>query len=102
MGWEVVAFTLTYIIVVATPCLKQMKTVIYFLNVMGNTSHKKTCFLSGIAQMTSPPGNLVLFFGRQKQRFARMTVKNINYDNDGCNDNYGGNFDDNDDKNYQF
>ena len=28
-----------------------------------------------------------------------MTVKNINYDNGGCNDNYGGHFDDNDDKN---
>ena len=29
------------------------------------------------------------------------TAKNTNDDNDGCNNNYEGNFDDNDDKNYQ-
>ena len=37
---------------------------------LGNTSLKKECFLSGIAQITSPPplisGNLYIFFGRQK------------------------------------
>ena len=46
-----------------------------FHKLLGNTSLKKECFLSGIVQITSPPnsGNLVLFFGRQKQRFARMT-----------------------------
>ena len=47
-------------------------------------------------------GNLVLFFGRQKQCFARMTKKKFNDDNDGCNDNYDdnyGNFDDDYDKN---
>ena len=44
---------------------------------------------------------LVLFFRRQKQRFARMTLFFDN-DNDGSNDNYDdnyGNFDDNYDKN---
>ena len=43
---------------------------------------------------------LVLFFRRQKQRFARMTLFFDN-DNDGSNDNYDdnyGNFDDNYDK----
>ena len=44
-------------------------------------------------------GNLVLFFGRQKPRFACMTGKDFDDDNDGCNDNYDGNFDDNYDKN---
>ena len=29
------------------------------------------------------------------------TAKNTNDDNDGCNNSYEGNFDDNDDKNYQ-
>ena len=53
---------------------------------------------------TPPPpppnsGNLVLFFGRQKPRFACMTGKDFDDDNDGCNDNYDGNFDDNYDKN---
>ena len=38
---------------------------------------------------------LVLFFRRQKQRFARMTLY---FDNDNYDDNYG-NFDDNYDKN---
>ena len=33
------------------------------------------------------------FFGRRKLRFAHMTEKISNYDNDGCN----GYFDDNDD-----
>ena len=36
----------------------------------------KKGFLSGIARITEIPlnsGNLVLFFGRQKRRFARMT-----------------------------
>ena len=31
-----------------------------------------------------------LFFGRQKQRFARMT-EFVDVDNDGCNDNYDDN-----------
>ena len=47
-------------------------------------------------------GNLVLFFGRQKRRFARMTEIFFDDDNDGFNDNYDdnfGNFDDNYDKN---
>ena len=33
-------------------------------------------------------GNMVLFFGRQKRRFARMTGKNFDADNEGCNDLY--------------
>ena len=56
--------------------------------------------------LTPPPdpnsGNLVLFFGRQKRRFARMTEFFFDDDNDGFNDNYDdnfGNFDDNYDKN---
>ena len=57
--------------------------------------------------LTPPPhdpysGNLVLFFGRQKPRFARMTEIVLDDDNDGFNDNYDdnfGNFDDNYDKN---
>ena len=42
-------------------------------------------------------GNLVLFFLRQKRRFARMTRKKFDADNEDCNDNYDdnyGNFDD--------
>ena len=54
---------------------------------LGNTSHKKKPFLSGIAQITSPPspnlGKLVLFFGRQNDVFARITEpSNDDYDND--------------------
>ena len=44
----------------------------------------------------------ILFFGRQKRRFARMTEIFFDDDNDGFNDNYDdnfGNFDDNYDKN---
>ena len=52
-----------------------------------------------------PPnsGNLVLFFRTSKTTFcAYERRKKIDYDNDGCNDNYDdnyGNFDDNYDKN---
>ena len=35
-------------------------------------------------------------FLRQKQRFARMTGKKIDADNEGCNDNYDDNYDKND------
>ena len=57
--------------------------------------------------LTPPPpdpnsGNLVLFFGRQKRRLARMTKIFFGGDNDGFNDIYDdnfGNFDDNYDKN---
>ena len=56
--------------------------------------------------LPSPPspnsGNMVLFFGRQKRCFARMTEIFFDDDNDGFNDNYDdnfGNFDDNYDKN---
>ena len=69
--------------------------------------NKKNRFRSGIARVTYPPpdpnlGNLVLFFGRQKRRFARMTEIFFDDDNDGFNDNYDdnfGNFDDDYDKN---
>ena len=69
---------------------------------------KKTFSFGHCPNHLNPPppdpnsGNLVLFFGRQKRRFARMTKKNFNDDNDGCNDNYDdnyGNFDDDYDKN---
>ena len=48
--------------------------------------------------LTPPPpdpnsGILVLFFGRQEQRFASMTEFFLNDDNDGFNDNYDDNFD---------
>ena len=39
-------------------------------------------------------GNLVLFFGRQKRRFAHMNGNFLDDDNDGCNDDNYGNFDD--------
>ena len=46
---------------------------------LGNISYKKKRFLSGIAQITSPPP----FFGRQNRRLARITEQsNIDYDND--------------------
>ena len=66
---------------------------------LGKTSAEKKRFLS-----TRPPnlGNLVLFLGRKKLHFARMT--DFFYDdNDGCNDNHDdndGNFDDKKDNNY--
>ena len=54
----------------------------------------------GLRKNKNPPNSviLVLFFRRQKQRVARMTLFFLDNDNDGCNDNYG-NFDDNYDKN---
>ena len=69
---------------------------------------KKNVFFRALPESPIPPppsdhnsGNLVLFFGRQKQSFARKT--NFFYDdNDGFNDNYDdnfGSFDDNYDKN---
>ena len=69
---------------------------------------KKTFSFGHCPNPLNPPphdpnsGNLVLFFGRQKQRFARMTEFFFDDDNDGFNDNYDdnfGNFDDNYDKN---
>ena len=38
-------------------------------------------------------GDLVLFSGRQKHRFARITEPSSDDDNDGWNDNYDGSFD---------
>ena len=40
---------------------------------LGNTSQEKICFLSGIAQISSPPpirASCTSFFGRQKRRFC--------------------------------
>ena len=59
-------------------------------------------------ELAKPPppkfGHLGPFFsGRQKRRFAPMTEKNTDDDNNRCHDNFDqnfGNFDDNDDKNY--
>ena len=71
--------------------------------------NRKTFFVFfwALPESPNPPpgpnsGNLVLFFGRQKRRFARMTEIFFDDDNDGFNDNYDdnfGNFDDNYDKN---
>ena len=67
---------------------------------------KKKRFFGHYMESPTPPpdpnsGNLVLFFGRQKRRFARMTEIVLDGDNDGfndnCDDNFG-NFDDNYDK----
>ena len=69
---------------------------------------KKNVFFRAFPESPNPPppdpnsGNLVLFFGRQKRRFALMTKFFFNDDNDGFNDNYDdnfGNFDDIYDKN---
>ena len=70
-------------------------------------NRKKTFSFGHYPDHLNPPpdpnsGNLVLFFGRQKRRFARMTEIVFDDDNDGFNDNYDdhfGNFDDNYDKN---
>ena len=73
-------------------------------------SHKKECLLSGIAQISSPPplpsirATWSSLFGRQKRRFARMTEKNTDGDDDGWNDNNDGdddNIDEIDEKNDQ-
>ena len=75
---------------------------------LGKTSTEKNVFFRALPESPNPPppdpnsGNLVLFFGRQKRRFARMTEIFFDDDNDGFNDNYDdnfGNFDDNYDKN---
>ena len=54
---------------------------------------KKTFSFGHCPNHLNPPppldpnsGNLVLFFLRQKRRFARMTGKKIDADNEGCND----------------
>ena len=71
-------------------------------------NRKKNVFFRALPESPNPPppdpnsGNLVLFFGRQKRRFARMTKIVLDDDNDGFNDNHDdnfGNFDDNYDKN---
>ena len=72
----------------------------------GRPQWKKTVFFRALPKSPNPPppasGNLVLFFGRQKRRFARMNEIVLDDDNDGFKDNYNdnfGNFDDNYDKN---
>ena len=83
-------------------------TFIEVLPILGKTSMEKNVFFRALPESPKPPppdpnsGNLVLFFGRQKRRFARMTEIFFDDDNDGFNDNYDdnfGNFDDNYDKN---
>ena len=65
---------------------------------LGKASMEKKTFSFGQCpnHLTPPPdpnsGNLVLFFGRQKRRFARMTEIFFDDDNDGLNDNYDDNF----------
>ena len=71
---------------------------------LGKTSIEKNVFFRAFPQSPTPPpdpklGNLVLFYGRQKRCFARMTEIFFDDDNDGFNDNYDDNFDDNYDKN---
>ena len=65
---------------------------------LGKTSHKKNRFLSGIAQITSPPlpqfGQLVpLFLDVKNDVLARITEpSNDDYDNgvsDNCDHNFG-------------
>ena len=66
---------------------------------LGNTSHNKNRFLSGIAQITSPPpspqfGQVVqLFLDVKNDVFARITEpSNDDYDNDvsdNCDNNFG-------------
>ena len=58
---------------------------------------KKNVFFRALPESPTPPpdpnsGNWVLFFGRQKRRFARMTKIVLDDDNDGSNDNYDDNF----------
>ena len=67
--------------------------------ILGKTSQKKECLLSGIAQISPPPplppirATWSSFLGRQKRRIARMTEKSTDDDDDGWHDNYDGNGD---------
>ena len=75
---------------------------------LGKTSVEKKTFSFGhCPNHLNPPPLTPIWatwssFLRQKRRFARMTGKKFDADNEGCNDNYDdnyGNFDDNYDKN---
>ena len=62
-------------------------------------------YFRALPELANPPPPLPpiratwsFFFQTSKRRFARMTEKSTGDDNDGCNDNYDGHFDDNDDK----
>ena len=81
---------------------------ITLLQYKGRHQQKKNGFFRALPELPTPPpltpiwASWSSFFGRQKRRFARMTGKKIEADNEGCNDNYDdnyGNFDDNYDKN---
>ena len=64
------------------------------LHDLGKTSTEKKVFFRALPESPKPPpnsGNLVLFFGRQKRRFARMTEFCFDDDNDGFNDNFDDN-----------
>ena len=76
------------------------------INLREDINRKKTFSFGHCPNHLPPPwpqfGQLGPLFLRQKRRFARMTGKKIDADNEGCNDNYDdnyGNFDDNYDKN---
>ena len=65
------------------------------MNKLGKTSHKKNRFLSGIAQITSPPspqfGQVVqLFLDVKNDVLAHITEpSNDDYDNDVSDHNFG-------------
>ena len=70
------------------------------MNIREGLNEKKTFSLGHCPNHLNPTprpdpnsGNLVLFFGRQKRRFAHMTEIFFDDDNDGFNDNYDDNFD---------
>ena len=65
---------------------------------LGRTSHKKNRFISGIAQITSPPpppirASCTTFLDVKNDVFARITEpSNDDYDNDvsdNCDNNFG-------------
>ena len=81
-------------------CLREV--LLFGQHIRENINRKKNFYFQALPESPNL-GSLVLsFFGRQKRRFAGMTVKNSDDDKDSCNDNYydnDGNFDDNDEKN---
>ena len=79
---------------------KRMLTYTYLL-LREDIRRKKTFSFGHCPNHLNPPswpqfGQLGPLFLRQKQRFARMTGKKIDADNEGCNDNYDNNYDKND------
>ena len=73
---------------------------------LGTISHKKNVYFRALPKLALPPlrATWSSLFGRQIQRFACMTEKSTDDDDDGWNDNYYGdvdNINEIDDKNYQ-